>query len=276
MWSLGLGLHVSHSLTNRVWSIRGLTPSQKIVLLCYAAHHNHKHAETICWPKRETVIDETGLSRASFYRQRAALIDDGYLSPVPVNHPVIAAHAEALWQSQGWRLSVDEAWLIVTEPNLKMGLVQSQIETDSSQNGIAYKERTVTEPELEPEVYPSVTETVAQTPLAFEPEQPERERAEPAFSRSKKFQKFWGATEGQIRRNVAPEVFDRAFSGIEILDMRHDSIILRAPPWICAYHGGADGLAVRLEPITEESGLRRGRRLEIVTTEERETYDAPN
>lgn len=67
---------MSHKATNWAWGIRGLTPAQKLVLMCLADCHNPAHG---CFPTQQFIADDCEISRRSVnthldYLEAAGLI----------------------------------------------------------------------------------------------------------------------------------------------------------------------------------------------------------
>jgi uncharacterized protein YdaU (DUF1376 family) len=89
----------------------------------------------------------------------------------------------------------------------------------------------------------------------------------------KNFQKFWGPVERHIRKNIEPESFQRYYSGIEVVGMTAQEIILAVPGAFIHDRCGDDrSIAATVLSVSIEkanSNFMRGRVLNIMSLEEK-------
>lgn len=102
---------------------------------------------------------------------------------------------------------------------------------------------------------------------ALQPSAPNSDQDANGRKPKKKFQKYWGPVEKFIRSQIADEIFEEQYAGIQILNISAESVSLAVQESLMETWGGRTVERLTNLITSSESGLLRGRSLEIQSIE---------
>jgi hypothetical protein len=133
---------MSFALMERVWELQ-VDAKKKLILLCFAGHHDHKLQDMVVWPSTELQIAETCISQSTLYKKRAQMLKDGWIERL-YSHPAVPHYVREIYRlrPENWPSQNANQFQNANDQNEKVSQNKkpfSQIENAPSQDENSYK-----------------------------------------------------------------------------------------------------------------------------------------